>query len=403
MSTREADILIVGGGAAGLMAAIAAAHAGASVSLVEKGARAGKKILATGNGRCNLSNSAIEGASASACYNHPDFVAPVLSRYDYSAIRAVFEELGLLLTLDAKGWAFPRTRVANSVLDVMLNELGRLGIDVQVAREAQHVQLSEQGTFLVATPLGPLSSRALVLTCGVEPLPHILNDLAPKLGQILSPTPVLGPLKTDLASVKGLDGVRAVCCARLLKGESLVAEEHGEILFRRFGISGIAIFNLSRFIQPGQEISLDFFPEFERGELLSLLTARARSHPRVSAAEFLDGMLHTRLAQALLRRVGMRGSEPSENIMLDKLANTAKDYRLALLDGPDTAQAQLTRGGLAVEGFDATTLEARELPRLFAAGECLDVDGPCGGFNLHWAWASGFAAGQGAAAALRGR
>jgi predicted flavoprotein YhiN len=375
----------------------------------------------------------------------------VLRRHDCDAIRAFFEELGLLTIADGQGWVFPRTRAATSVLNVLLNEVRRLGVavctgqevgsvrtpqadalhtrapqadipqaDIPQARAPQpvapqasppHASTPHPHGFLAESAETRFSAKALVLACGVVPLLGNVEPYQAPNGiglhraldgtpphRVLEPTPVLGPLATDEAPLKGLDGVRITCRARLLEGGNPVAQESGELLFRRLGVSGIVAFDLSRFARPGQELSLDFFPEFTDDGLLALLARRHRLRPRLTGAEFLDGLLHTRLAQAILRRVGRSPTAVLDEEGLRELASGMKDYRLEVRGGPGEAQAQLTRGGLAVEGFDPLTLQSRTQPGLFAAGECLDVDGPCGGFNLHWAWASGLVAGAQAAA-----
>jgi predicted Rossmann fold flavoprotein len=435
MPAHKTDVLVIGGGAAGLMAAIAAARGGATVTIVEKNSRVGKKILATGNGRCNLSNTSIQGANAPQPYNHPVFVAPVLNRYDCDAIRTAFENLGLATIADDKGWVFPRTRFANSVLAVLLNEIRRREIDVQTDWEALRLSAEADGSFLAESKNGDndgavLAANTLVLACGAREVTRLCEalpaasaasaastapapptDPSTPLVSTVPALPVLGPLKTESTPLKGLDGVRANASARLLDSGALVAEEAGEFLFRSYGLSGIAAFNLSRFALPGQEVSLDFFPEYTKDELLSLLLKRqqalllgcASAASPILAGEFLDGLLHTRLAQALLRRMDAKPTEELGQSLLDNLANTMKDYRLAVLGGPSFAQAQVTRGGLATSGFDPETLQSLVVPRLFAAGECLDVDGPCGGFNLHWAWASGLVCGEQAARSVQAR
>jgi predicted Rossmann fold flavoprotein len=379
------------------MAAIAAAREGASVLIVEKENRVGKTILATGNGRCNLSNTAIQGEDAPAHYSQPTFVASVLNRYDCDAIRSLFEKFGLLTIADEKGWVFPKTRFANSVLSVLLNEARRQGVDIQTGWEALRMEATADSGFLVEAKGASISAGALIMACGAK----VANALCVDIPSV-RPTPILGPLKTESGLLKGLDGIRAHCLIRLLDAGALVAQEAGEILFRRYGVSGIAVFNLSRFAVSGQELSVDFFPEYAEAELRSLLLARWRGWlcdrlrccPSVPAGEFLDGLLHPRIAQAILRCIGARTTEEADESLLDGFASVMKDYRLVITGGPDSAQAQVTRGGLALSGFDPVTLQSRACPQLFAAGEGLDVDGPCGGFNLHWAWASGFVAGQ---------
>jgi predicted Rossmann fold flavoprotein len=380
------------------MAAIAAARVGASVLIVEKENRVGKKILATGNGRCNLSNTAIRGEDAPIRYNQPAFVASVLKRYDCDAIRSLFEELGLLTTVDEGGWVFPRTRSANSVLAVLLNEAKRQKVGIQTGWEALRARATKEGNgFLVGAEGKSVSAGALVMACGARTAATLCADIPS-----VCPASILGPLRTESGPLKGLDGIRVRCLIRLLDAGVLVAQERGEVLFRRYGVSGIAVFNLSRFAMPGQELSVDFFPEYAKAEFRSLLTerwygwlcGRPRRRPSVLAGEFLDGLLHTRLAQAVLCRAEARVADEVGKSLLDDLAGVMKDYRLVITDGPDVAQAQVTRGGFALSGFDPMTLQSLVWPRLFAAGECLDVDGPCGGFNLHWAWASGLVAGQ---------
>jgi predicted Rossmann fold flavoprotein len=408
------DVLVVGGGAAGLVAAVVAARAGAAVTLLERGERVGKKILATGNGRCNLSNTAIEGTSGSAYYNNPGFVAPTLERYGCEATRAFFEELGLLTIADERGWVFPRTRSANSVLDVLWGQVQRLGVEVHTGCAARRLSTGARdvrgghdvhdvrdengendknggrGRLLVETGERDFVARAVVLACGVTPE---LEALACQ--QTLEPTPILGPLKTTTEPLKGLDGVRVNCRVRLLDEHTCVEEETGEVLFRSYGVSGIAIFNLSRFASPGQELSLDLFPEFTEAELTTLLAERLRmlagslrSSVELSAADFFGGMLPARLVSVVLRATGLRPAATLEPAALPRLAHALKDYRLVVRGGPTEAQAQVTRGGLDPQRFDPAALESRTCPGLFAAGECLNIDGPCGGFNLHWAWSS---------------
>jgi predicted Rossmann fold flavoprotein len=397
MKHHEADVLVVGGGAAGLMAAIAAARAGVSVLIVERENRVGKTILVTGNGRCNLSNAMIRGADAPLCYNQPAFVTSVLSRYNCDAIRAVFEEFGLLTTTDERGWVFPRTRFANSVLAVLLNEAQRQGVAILTDWEALRLRGTKDGGVVVEADGADASARALVMACGARTAVALCADLP---SVYLMPT--LGPLKTEVAPLKGLDGIRAHCLVTLLDTGAPVAAEAGEVLFRSYGISGIAVFNLSRFATPGQELSIDFFLEYTKAGLRFLLSERWRGLlfdrpcPRLTilAGEFLDGLLHTRIARAILRRIDVKVTDEVKESLLDELAGMMKDYRLTITGGPDIARAQVTRGGLALNGFDPETLQSPAYPQLFAAGECLDVDGPCGGFNLHWAWASGLIAGQ---------
>jgi predicted Rossmann fold flavoprotein len=207
---------------------------------------------------------------------------------------------------------------------------------------------------------------------------------------------VLGPLATERTPLKGLDGVRARAAVTLVREGRELFREEGEVLFRPFGVSGIVSFDLSRFAEEGDVAQLDFFPSYDVRALVSLLTERRLRHPADPLKLLLDGMLHPRLAQAVVRAAAAHPDTCPDQALLEKLATLMKAYRLRITAGPSPLQAQVTRGGLATEGFDASTLRSLHHPRLFAAGECLDIDGPCGGFNLHWAWASGYTAGTAA-------
>jgi len=391
MPNKTSDVTIIGGGASGLIAAISAGNNGARVAIIEKNIRVGKSILATGNGRCNLSNTLIGKPESFSHYNNPDFVADVLQGLDSTALRMFYFELGLLTIADKKGWVFPRTQTANTVVDVLFKEIDRQPVTCYTGQEIIGLRISEEG-YRVETTSGSYVSRALILACGVEPLLTAFAFL-----NTVPPTPVLGPLRTDPDPIRGLDGVRVTCRVSLLEEDKTIASEEGELLFRDYGVSGIVIFNLSRFARPGQHLYVDFFPELELRDLEKMLTKRLKNYPDYNATDLLTGMLHSRIIQAVVRKSRSRTSQGIEQSMLRPLAQTMKSFQLRITGGPTRDQAQVTRGGLSTDNFDPKTLMAYNQQGLFACGECIDIDGPCGGFNLHWAWASGLLAGEQAA------
>lgn len=390
----EQRVVIVGGGAAGLVAAISAARAGARVTLLEAGSRVGRKILASGNGRCNLSNTGV----APDVYNTPDFVAPVLAGCGCEDVRAFFKDLGLLTYADAEGRVYPITNAANSVLDVLRLECAHLGVAERSGFEVARVRRAEGGLLLHSREGEAVEADAVVVASGggasvLEGLGHERVPL----------WPVLVPLATDTRSIRGLSGVRVRCEGHVLDGAGVtLASERGELLFRDYGVSGIMILDLSRTATPGCTLSLDFFPELDAAGMAALLEERTAMLGWRSAGTFFNGMLHTRIGQAMLRAAGVPFETPAALMDVPTLTRLLKGFPLAVTGVADPAQAQVTRGGAAVEGFEATTMESRLAPGVFAAGEVLDVDGRCGGFNLHWAWASGIAAGRGAAARAAG-
>ncbi len=395
---QQHDVAIIGGGAAGLTAAIASARLGATVLLLEAGPRVGKKILVSGNGRCNLTNL----SAGPEAFNRPEFVAPVLRRHTCGDICGFFGDLGLLTRADAEGRVYPTTNTASSVLDVLRLECAHRGAVVRCGFEARGIaQLpGAAGGFEITSGEGETerARTVLVATGGGD-------TLLGALGHTLLPTsPVLGPIRTDTDPIRGLSGVRVRCAATLYTdasadgaGGSAMASERGELLFRDYGLSGIMVFDLSRFLTADSVISLDFFPDMAATDLESLLSARRDSMPWRTAETFFTGMLHDRVARAVLRAAGVHATVSASELPLARLSGVLKDFRVRARGMGDAAQSQVTRGGASVSEFDPETMASRRVQGLFAAGEALDVDGRSGGFNLHWAWASGLVAGEAAA------
>ncbi|MDP2182962.1 MAG: aminoacetone oxidase family FAD-binding enzyme [Actinomycetota bacterium] len=399
----ESRVLIIGGGAAGLSAAIVAARLGAGVMLLEAGARVGRKILESGNGRCNLSNLS---ASPSA-YNHPDFVEPVLGAYPCEAICSFFGEIGLLTHADDEGRVYPVTNAASSVLDALRLECAHLGVETRCGFEVERI--SEEpgsGGFEVLSQDGEtVRAEAVVVTTGGG------GSLLAGLGHgMIERVPVLGPIKTEAEPIRGLSGVRVRCAATLLvgvdddnTGGNAVATERGELLFRDYGVSGIMVFDLSRYLGDGCAISIDFFPDVSLPELRTMIEQRSADLPWRTVETYFAGMLHDRVARAIMRAAGIGRDTPVEKLPVARLAALLKDFRLGVLGMGDARQAQVTRGGASVEGFDPNAMASRVVDGLFAAGEVLDIDGRSGGLNLHWAWASGIVAGEAAARSAMAR
>ncbi len=383
-------VAIVGGGAAGLSAAVAAARLGVGVTVLEAGTRVGKKILATGNGRCNLTNTSVSPSA----YNHPDFVEPVVAALPPDAVRAFFGELGLLTYADDEGRVYPVTNTASSVLDVLRLECARFGVEERCGFEVAHISGARgaSGFEVVASGGDRLHADAVVVASGGGR--SVLADLG---HASVAPVPVLGPLTTEREPIRGLSGVRVRCAATLLVGERALATERGELLFRDYGVSGIMVFDLSRFFEPGCVLSIDLVPDIAPDELRRMIGDRCAALSWRTAQTFFEGMLQDRVAQAVMRAAHVAPQKPAAELPCERLAALLKDFRLAVTGRGDAAQSQVTRGGASVTDFDPHTMQSRLVSGIFAAGEVLDVDGRCGGFNLHWAWASGILAGEDAA------
>lgn len=377
------DVVVAGGGASGLVAAIAAAEAGARVCVLEQDLECGRKILATGNGRCNFANEDLDPAR----YRNGAFVAKVAGARWLEEVLGFFAASGLAWASE-EGRLYPLSRQAASVRNVLLARARRAGVTLAPARKVTSVAPAAGGWKVFFSPAAPgekgapqaggITARAVVMAAGGG------SELARGLGLSTAPEePVLCALACkpennglDLALV---DGRRAHAHVRLLRGGRELWAEDGEVLFRPWGLSGICVFDLSRRAEAGDVISLD----------LTCGAADARLE-MAAAAGTADGVLDPRVAEAL----GAGSGNPASALAA---LRQARDLRFLVIDRAETERAQVTRGGLDVTGFFPETLECATLPGLFACGEALDVDADCGGFNLAWAWRSGQVAGASAA------
>lgn len=397
-SMSGASVVVIGGGAAGLVAAISAARNGAEVLVLEAAKRVGQKILKTGNGRCNLSNADVRPVD----YNDPAFVSDILATHDASSVLEFFASIGLLTVEEEEGRIYPLSNAASSVLDVLRDACGRLGIEIACEREVVDIRLSENSYELKCKDGASVIAERVVVTTGGA------TKLLECLGHAIAPfQPVLCPIKTESQCLKGLSGVRAHARVRAFHANEQESyfDQIGEVLFRDNGISGIVSFDLSRYVASGDTISLDFLPGRPVQDYIDWLNGRYAllcicdskpSEASVTYAELMCGSFHPRVNNVILQQAGLKPSLSAEAEKLSGIARTAKDFRLKALGIGDAKRAQVTRGGAVVDEFDSFTLESRLAPGVFAAGETLNVDGRCGGFNLHWAWASGMAAGAAA-------
>lgn len=393
-------VVVVGGGAAGLAAAISAGRAGANVTIVEAGKRVGQKILKTGNGRCNLTNANVQLTD----YYNGAAIMPLLEEYPTSKVLGFFGELGLLVTEEDEGRIYPFSNTANTVLDVLRDACKWSGVDVRCGQEVCEITAMQPGYRVTCTNKSSFDADRVIIATGGG------TDLLSALGHTVEPfIPVLCPLKTDTKPLKGLAGVRARARVSAFADEDAtdpVAVRYGEVQFRDFGLSGIVIFDMSREVGAGATLSLDFLPQLSPSQCNNYFSAKYASlSTNVSElfgrtpnfTELMCGCFHTRVNDAVVRMAGFKPSEPATAKTLPKLAAAAKDFRVRVTGLAEVNQAQATRGGASPWEFDSLTLESRMRAGVYAVGETLDVDGRCGGFNLHWAWASGIAAGTAAA------
>ena len=404
-----AHILILGGGAAGLAAALAAAQAApaARVTVLERNPKVGKKLLATGNGRCNLDNTAI--APEKYFTADPAALRPLLAAVDAAAPLAWFEQLGLYTRTDEAGRVYPYSNQAADVLALLELHLQRHKVQLRTGCTVSTLRQSKGGYAVqFANAEGgteSLRADAVICAMGGAAGPQFGTDgfgtrFASDCGGQMRP---LYPCLTALQCAKpnkSLAGIRAKAAARLLDGDRVLAEEIGEVQFTDYGLSGICIMQLSGLLAPGRgpkapAVELDLFPALDEAALAGLLAAHARQTAGERPADFWLGLLNPKLGRALWSAAALPDTAALTPGQWQKLARTAKHWRFEGLTPCGWRQAQVTGGGLALQEVD-THFQFKGCPGLYFVGETLDCTGSCGGFNLHWAFGSGIAAGQAA-------
>ena len=404
----QMKIGVIGGGAAGMMAAITAAEAGAQVTLLEGGDRVGKKILATGNGKCNLGNLKL----CAEDYNgaEKEWMRECITQFDTQATILFFRRLGLMIR-ERNGYLYPLAEQASVVLDVLRTGLRTSGVRVITDCKVNDVSVKNGGGFDVKTGDSTFCFDRVILACGSKASPKTGSDgsgykIAKRLGHRIVPVvPALVQLRCREAWFKEIAGVRADACLRVL-GTSDKIEERGELQLTEYGISGIPVFQLSRkvnYIQAGNrddvKVVIDFLPDYDRKTLEDLLKDRMKNGSGQTVEEFFTGMLNKKLMFLFIRLAGLKRGAPFsayEEAQLRKVYELCKEFTVHVTGSNSFENAQVCAGGVDTAQV-GTDMETLLVPGLFFAGELLDVDGRCGGYNLQWAWCSGYLAGKNAA------
>jgi predicted Rossmann fold flavoprotein len=424
----KCDLAIIGGGAAGLAAACAAGQAasvcnsGAGIVLLEKNDRVGRKLLTTGNGRCNLTNTDISDKHYhSRC---PDKVKEVLLARPLAETLAFFTRLGLR-TIVEDGRVYPGSQTASSVLDVLRLETERLSVSTLTGFNAETlVYDAEAGGFIVQGATNGVFSRKLIIATGGMAAPHTGSDgigytWLSSFGHIMEPAyPALTPLLAEHPALKVLKGLRIKPCRLTLVTNDgrVLAVDTGELLFTEFGLSGIAAMQVSGAAGGyggrvyGIKVYADLLPELPEEELPTVLRTRREELAYLPAEHFFTGWFHKQIGRALLQMAGLdihnlnthrhTVGDMLTDGHLNALASILKSWAFMVTGTRGFAAAQITGGGARLDEFDTGTLSSLKMPGLFAAGELLDVYGDCGGYNLHWAWTTGCLAGRAAVMCL---
>jgi predicted Rossmann fold flavoprotein len=397
-------VIIVGGGASGLMAAIMAARKKHRVTILEHKEKPGKKILATGNGKCNYTNL----VQRPDCYRGGDasFALKVINQFNVDKTLEFFLDLGVYPKV-RNGYVYPNSEQAASVAESLLLEAKLLNINIQCDVHVEKIKINTDG-FLIHTTKGNYTANKVILAAGGCASPGHGSDgsgfaLAKMLGHtVIKPLPALVQLKSGEKYFKTLAGVRAEGAIKLVGNYSILAEEKGEILLAAYGVSGIPVMQVSRFaakaLEEKQKVDLliDFLPQLNQSELLELLRTRMQRNKEKTIEQVFIGLLNNKLVYVCLNQIGIKPEQSCNEVkqkQLQAIAKQLKEWRVPINGTNSFEQAQVSAGGVAVTEINPHTMESKLVKGLYFTGEIVDVDGTCGGYNLQWAWSSGAVAG----------
>lgn len=401
---KKYDSLIIGGGASGLMCAVGAKtkNPNLSVAIIEKNPRVGKKLLSTGNGRCNLTNKFVSADRYCGSFKKQSNI--LFEKYNTDKLIEIFKSLGLLTFCDSEGRYYPLCKQASAVLDVLRFACDRLGVEILCDESIKSVKKSN-GSFEIKTQNDVFISEKLVVACGSKAAPKLggsssCSDYLKNFGHKFIPfSPALCPVKVESDVLKSLKGLRASARAVLLDSNyNSLKEEYGEVQFSDNALSGICIFNLSLYAKKGYVIALDLAENYSEKELFNVLLSNNRLFANLTVDNIFTGIFQKRLGQAVLKTAGISNfarlcSSLGKN-EIAQLAKTVKHMEFRVIENCGFEQAQAALGGALGNEINEHTMESKKVKNLFVCGEAVDICGECGGFNLHFAFASGLVAGE---------
>ena len=400
-------VVVIGAGAAGMMAAISAAEHGAHTVVLEHKDRVGKKILSTGNGRCNFTNL----VQTPQCYrsDDPKFPWRVITQFDEKKTVEFFQNIGVYAK-NRNGYLYPNSDQAGAVLDSLRMEMERLCVEVHTETEVLEI-IPKKNLFVIRTGNGNVTADRVILAAGSKAAPVTGSDgsgyAIAKNGTPDRPgTSGVGTAKCKGKFFQSIAGVRIQGCVSLYVDGDCVCRDTGEIQLTQYGISGIPVFQVSRFAAKAlynkQEVTavLNFMPQMSEEEFTVFLAERARLRPQKTAEEFLTGLFHKKMIALWVKCSRISKEKPVGTYSEEELRTLVRliqQFEVNVEGTNSFEQAQVCCGGVSTEEVKEDTLESSYVPGVYFAGEILDVDGICGGYNLQWAWSSGWIAGREAA------
>lgn len=402
-------VIVIGGGAAGMMAALSAKENGASVLILERNDRVGKKLLATGNGRCNYTNENINIKNYHG--KNPKFAESGLDEFNVDKTISFFERLGITPAVEDNGKVFPLSFQSSSMLDVLRYEIEENGIELITEAHVSEIRKGDKFTVILKDKQRFVGDKVIVATGGMA-LPSSGSDgngynLCKRLGHTTIETfPGLVQLKLQGDYFKQINGVKFVGLAGVYVDNKLILEDIGDILFTNYGVSGPPILQVSRtaleYMNKGKNVELrvSIIHTKTEDELFDYLEERFKMMKTKSLEESLIGLINKRLILPIIKTLDLDKNKEVGNLSngeIRKIAKILRSWSFKVIGSQSWGEAQVTAGGVNTDEVNNKTMESKLVKGLYIVGELLDIDGDCGGFNLQWAWSSGYLAGSNAA------
>ena len=392
-------VIIIGGGASGMMAALSARKNGALVTILERNLKLGKKILATGNGRCNFTN--VDAISND--YNHPEFVSPIFEQFSVDKTLLFFKQLGIYPKIEDEGKAYPLSEQASSINALFEDEIKRLGVNVIYDALVTNI-IKKSDIFYITTQDKIYEADRIIISTGGKALPQSGSDgsgyqLAQSFKHQLTPIyPSLVKLTLDSPYLKHLDGVKFKGTVELIENGNILQSEYSDVLFTKYGISGPGILQISRKANDLLNQNRDIWVKVIIVNYIQKLDIinRMKEMKDRQVKQLLTGLIHQKLIDSILKETNIHKDTIVSNLTKDenkKLLTILFDWRFKVTGSKDFTDAQVTAGGIKLDEVHDHTLESRLTKGLYFSGEILDIDALCGGYNLQWAWSSGYVAG----------
>ena len=403
----KTEIAVIGGGASGMIAAITARKSGKEVVVLERKDRILKKVLITGNGRCNITN--VNANISNYFGKNISSVENILNSFNPQDTMDFFNGLGIICNEENKGKVYPLSGQASSVVDALRFEAERLGVKIETEFYVRKIEKEGFKFKIYSEERKKIEAGRVIIAAGGQSYPELGSngsgfELAKELGHSVTKlSPSIVQLKTEKNQVKGLQGIKTDVAVTAYGDNKKICTYDGELLFTDYGISGNVVFNIS-FVMPlykNVEFEIDFMEKFDYNELYEMLKERKRILSHLTMENYFNGMINKKLGQFLSKVSGIEKlSKPVKDLNdseIRKLCTVLKKYRIKILDTTGFKNAQVTAGGVSLNEVNTETLESKIVKGLYFSGEVLDIYGECGGFNLQWAWASGYIAGKNAA------